>query len=47
MAKYKILEFIIKPLLRYQDTIFLIFNGFWSGPVSGQTRYMHSNHEYF
>ena len=38
MAKYKILEFIIKPLLRYQDAIFPIFGGFWSGPVSGKTR---------
>ena len=40
----RILEIIIKPLLRYQDAIFPIFGGFlrwsskWGGQVSGKTR---------
>ena len=33
--KYKILEVIIKWLLRYYTVIFIIFGEKWSGPVSG------------
>jgi len=39
------LEFIIKPLSRYQGAFFPIFGGFlgwpseWGGPVSGKIRY--------
>jgi len=29
MANYKIIKFIIKPLLRYQGAVFPIFGGFW------------------
>ena len=34
-ANYKILEFIIKPLSRYQGAVFPIFGGFWGGLLTG------------